>query len=76
MKGDALVKADVRKGWEIAGQTVPGSSPELDGQVNVLLFTVGESQRLFLSDAPRNCGVELYIFRRLSHLPPKWWSPS
>lgn len=76
MKGDALVKEDVRKGWEIAGQTVPGSSSELAGQVNVLLFTVGESQRLFRSDALRSCGVELYIFRRLSHIPPEWWSPS
>lgn len=47
MKGDALVKEDVRKGWEIAGQIVPGSSQELDGQVDVLLFTVGKWHRLF-----------------------------
>lgn len=47
VKGDALVKEDVRRGWEIAGQAVPGSPPELDGQVDVLLFTVGEWQRFF-----------------------------
>lgn len=41
VKGDALVKEDVRKGWKIAGQAVAGSSQELDGQVDVLLFTVG-----------------------------------
>lgn len=48
VKGDALVKEEVRRGWEVAGQTVPGSSPESDGQVDVLLFTVGELTYTFV----------------------------
>lgn len=42
VKGDALVKEDVRRGWEVAGQNVPGSSSDADGRVDVLLFTVGK----------------------------------
>lgn len=48
VKGDALVKEDVRRGWEVAGQNVTGSSPDSDGQVDVLLFTVGELPHLYI----------------------------
>lgn len=63
VKGDALVKEDVRRGWEVAGQNVPGSSSDADGQVDVLLFTVGELSYTFaaFSEIMLNCGAKPYI---------------
>lgn len=39
--GDALNREDVRHGWEVAGQLASGEPLDSEGQVNVLLFTLG-----------------------------------
>ncbi|EPQ57830.1 hypothetical protein GLOTRDRAFT_36291 [Gloeophyllum trabeum ATCC 11539] len=58
VKGDALVKEDVRRAWEVAGQG------EREGQVDFLLFTVGGTPHFsltkgFLITPPNLCTASL-----------------